>query len=375
MPLRPYRVLDLTEGHAALGPMMLAGLGADVVRIEPPYISASRLEAPLDPDGPDGMASLSYLLYNRGKRAVTLDLTSADGKASFLELVAGAEFLFENAKPGAMAALGLGYDDLVKVNPALVYVATTPFGQDGPYANHATSDITLAAMGGQVALNGDADRTPVRISVPQTWLHAAAESAAAAMVAHFRRLGSGEGQFVDVSVQAAVFWTGLNAMIHSAITGKNLERAGTLLQLGTIDVTITHPAADGEVVLLANGATMTPMVHWLIEEGIVPSDWIDGEDWKSFDLRVMRKQPTRFTMNEVAGKLGEYTSRHKKLDLLARGMPLGVTIAPVSIGKEVMDFGHLHERNYWQDTQLPSGKHVLANGEFVRLSKTPIHFS
>ena len=83
-----------------------------------------------------------------------------------------------------MAARGLGFEALRAVNPRLVYVATTPFGQDGPYARHLATDLTLAAMGGMMALNGDADRRPVRITVPQTWYHAAAESAVAALVAH-----------------------------------------------------------------------------------------------------------------------------------------------------------------------------------------------
>ena len=95
------------------------------------------------------------------------------------------------------------------MRPDLVYVAISPFGQTGPYAHHLATDLTLSAMGGSMALNGDPDRRPVRITVPQTWHHAAAESALGALVAHHRRLHTGEAQFVDVSVQAAVFWTGL----------------------------------------------------------------------------------------------------------------------------------------------------------------------
>src|SRR3972149_7075461 len=124
----------------------------------------------------------------------------------------GADFLFEDAGPGEMAARGLGWEQLREVNPRLVYVATTPFGQDGPYSGHA----------------------PVRVSVPQTWHHAAAESAVGALVAHHLRERTGVGRFVDVSVQAAVFWTGLQAMIATAIQGKDMERGGTALQLGTL---------------------------------------------------------------------------------------------------------------------------------------------
>src|SRR6185295_1680197 len=205
--LRPYRVLDLTDARAELGPLILAGLGAEVVKVEPPGGSPSRREPPLDPALADGLASLRFRAFNRGKRSVTLDLEVGGDRAAFLDLVASADFLFESAPPGAMDARGLGFADLRRASPRLVYVATTPFGQDGPYARHRATDLTIAALGGMMALNGDADRRPVRVTVPQTWYHGAAESAVAALVAHHRRLATGEAQYVDVSVQAAVFWT------------------------------------------------------------------------------------------------------------------------------------------------------------------------
>src|SRR5205807_615399 len=150
-----------------------------------------------------------FQAFNRGKRSVVLDLDDGEGRRQLLALAATADFVFENAGPGVMDGRGLGFDALAKANPGLVYVAISPFGQTGPYADHLATDLTLSAMGGAMALNGDPDRRPVRITVPQTWHHAAAESALGALVAHERRLASGEAQYVDVSVQAAVFWTGL----------------------------------------------------------------------------------------------------------------------------------------------------------------------
>jgi len=171
--LSPYRVLDLTDARAELGPLILAGLGADVIKVEPPGGSASRREPPLDAALPAGLQSSRFHALNRGKRSVVLDLTGSAGRADFSRLVGSAAFLFENAAPGAMAARGLGFEALRTISPRLVYVAVTPFGQDGPYAHHLATDLTLAAMGGMMALNGDADRRPVRITVPQTWHHAA----------------------------------------------------------------------------------------------------------------------------------------------------------------------------------------------------------
>ena len=369
--LSPYRVLDLTDTRAELGPMILADLGADVVKVEPPRGSDSRWAEPLAPGAPDGMASLRFHAFNRGKRSVTIDLDAAHGRAAFLDLVRGADFLIENAEPGAMAARGLGYDDLAKLSPRLVYVAITPFGQDGPYSHQVATDLTLAAMGGMMALNGDPDRAPVRVSVPQAWSHAAAESAVAALVAHFRRLTTGRGQYVDLSVQASVFWTGLNAMIAAAID-KDIQRAGTLLQLGIISMPLVYRCADGEAVIAPTGVTMRKLLNWMVEDGVIPESWLTEEDWATYDLRFLTGQPLKIQVETVVGKLAEYTPRHTKNDLLERGIREGITIAPVTTTADVLAFAHLHERGYWQDYALPGDGSVKMPGPFVRLAKTPI---
>jgi len=242
--LAPYRVLDLTDGRAELATFMLAGMGADVIKVEPPGGNTSRSAAPVVPGEPDSMASLAFHAYNRGKRSVVLDLGNDADRADFLALAATADFVFENAGPGVLDAAGLGFAAISAVRPDVVYVALSPFGQTGPYADHAATDLTLAAMGGAMALNGDRDRRPVRITVPQTWHHAAAESALGALVAHERRVATGEAQFVDMAVQTAVFWTGLNAMISSAIDGRNLERGGTALQVSTITAELVYPCGS-----------------------------------------------------------------------------------------------------------------------------------
>src|SRR4029453_14034795 len=135
-PLGPYRVLDLTDARAGLGPMVRAGLGADVIKGEPPGGSDVRRAEPLVPGLPDPLASLRLHAFDRGKRSVVVDLDSARGRADFLALGAPADFAIANAGPGAMDARGLGFAALREVRPDLVYVAISPFGQDGPYAHH-----------------------------------------------------------------------------------------------------------------------------------------------------------------------------------------------------------------------------------------------
>jgi crotonobetainyl-CoA:carnitine CoA-transferase CaiB-like acyl-CoA transferase len=373
--LSPYRVLDLTDSRAELGPLILAGLGADVIKVEPPGGSAARREPPLDPALPPGLQSLRFHAFNRGKRSVVLDLDREGERAQLLQLVRSADFLFENAPPGAMATYGLGFDALRAINPRLVYVAITPFGQDGPYAQHLATDLTLAAMGGMMALTGDADRRPVRVTVPQTWYHAAAESAVAALVAHWRRLGSGEAQFVDVSVQCAVFWTGLNAMIAHAIQGKDIERNGSLLQLSTLTTPLVYPCADGEVVLITTTATLNRLIPWLLEDGTVSAEWVAGEDWSTYELRMLTGGPLTHSLDAVQERIRAFCAKYSKAELFARGIADGATVAPVNTVADVLALDHLAMRNYWHDYHLPNGRRVRAPGPFVRASRTPITLS
>lgn len=358
--LSPYRVLDLTDNRAAMGPMVLADLGAEVLKIEPPGGSPARAD------------ERAFAAYNRNKRSVALDLATVGGRDAFLELVAGADFVFENALPGGMAGLGLGWEQLRAINPRLIYVATTPFGQTGPYANHLATDLTLAAMGGMMALNGDPDRPPVRVSVPQCWHHAATESAVGALVAHHLRQRTGEGRFVDVSVQAAVFWTGLQAMIAAAIQGKDVERAGTDLQLGGLTLQLVYPCKDGEVVLLGNGPTLVPLIRWMVEDGTIPESWLEAEEWRIYDMKVLQGQPLAYTYPEVVEVVSRWTAKYTKRELLERGIATGVTFAPVATIPELLEFPQLDARSYWTPLEVRDGVTLKGPGPFVKLSGKPI---
>lgn len=373
--LSPYRVIDLTDGRAELASFMLAGFGADVIKVEPPGGAASRRSGPLADGEPDGSAGLRFHAYNRGKRSVVLDFDADHGRADFLALVGGADFVIENSGPQVMDRRGLGFDDLRQVKSDLVYVALSPFGQTGPYADHLATDLTLAAMGGAMALNGDADRRPVRVTVPQTWHHAAAESALGAMVAHHRRLVTGEAQFVDLSVQAAVFWTGLNAMISSAIDGRDLERGGTLLQLSTIVSPLVYPCADGEVCLFPMGSLLAGLIPWMVETEAVDTDWVEAEDWTTYESRVLNGEPLVHSMDELRAKITVFTEQHTKTELFAGALARDLTLVPVSTVGDAVAMEHLTERDYWQDVQLPSGRTLKAPGAFAKVSNNPISWA
>ena len=211
--LTPYRVLDLTTERGLLCGQMLGDMGADVVKIEPPGGSAARAIGPFYNDAPHPDRSLYWWAYNRNKRAITLDIERDAGRELLLRLVERADFFIESDNPGQMARHHLGFDDLAKINPALIYVSITPFGQDGPKASYADSDLIIMAAGGPLILAGDADRPPVRLGVPQAYLHASADAAVAALAAHherdalgpwaaYRRSGAAIGRAGDAGVHS-----------------------------------------------------------------------------------------------------------------------------------------------------------------------------
>src|SRR5580658_2849958 len=225
--LSPYKVLDLSDERGHLCGQILGDLGADVVLVEPSAGARSRHTGPFYKDQPHRDRSLAFWAYNRNKRSITLDLEREEDRAKLRKLAASADFLIESSMPGSLARKGLGYSDLAALNPHLIYISITPFGKDGPKADAAASDLTLVAAGGTLALQGDADRSPLRITVPQAFLHASADGAAAALIAHHERLRSGLGQHIDVSAQEAISVAAFSQPLVPALgTTGNVREAG-----------------------------------------------------------------------------------------------------------------------------------------------------
>ena len=373
--LSPYTVIDLADDRGELASMVLGDLGAEVIKVEPPQGSASRRMPPFLDDGPEPERSLLYFAFNRNKRGVTLDLNGEAGRLALISLVEKADFIIESSPPGHMDRLGIGFDILKQANPRIVYVAITPYGQDGPYADFPASDLTLAAMGGPMSLQGHPDRPPVRLSVPQVWLHASVEAAVGALTAHARMLRTGEPQFVDVSAQTAMVWTMLQGMVAHAVQGSDVNRAGNNLQLGNITLRLVYQCADGYVVLFPIGAALTKLVTWCVQEGLVPGEWINDEDWPTFHLKVLQGQAVAHTIDEVVDAVSRYVRDKTKSQLLEHGLQEGVSMAPVSNMDDLVRFRHLEERGYWLTAPLPDGQQVQVPGIFARLTETPMGVS
>ena len=254
--LTPYRVLDLTEGGLNWCGRVLADLGADVIKVEPPSGSPTRLRGPFYQDRADPEHSLFWYSYCLNKRGVTLDLESAEGRSRFKELAVASNIVLESAEPGYLPSLGVGYEELSKINPAIVMTSITPFGQTGPYAHYKATDIVAWSMGGMQWLAGDEDRPPVRISIPQAELHAGAQAAAASTTALWHSQTTGEGQHVDVSMQTAVIWTLMNATPFPHLHKVNLERAGPSRKRGLLKIQAVYPCKDGHISALLVGGVL-----------------------------------------------------------------------------------------------------------------------
>jgi crotonobetainyl-CoA:carnitine CoA-transferase CaiB-like acyl-CoA transferase len=336
--LSHWKVLDLTDRRGELAGFVLAELGAEVVKLVPdPTIGV------VDPDG-------AYGAYHANKSVVHLDPATADGRAGLEQLLAGADVVLDSGPPGVLASLGLGRAELDALNPLLVTVVVTPFGLDGPRADQPCSELTLAALGGPLRLQGTPARPPVQISVPQVWRHAGAEAALAAMVAHARMVRTGQSQFVDVSAQSAMTWTMLNAMEAAAISGRDFERTGSVLKLA-VDLAICHPAADGYVVAVPRAESAERLLPWLLEEGIVGPEWLE-EDWSTFDHRSISGEPTVVTVDDVTRAVAALCSRHPRSVLLERGLELGTTLAPVNAVDDLLGFGQLDDRAFWTGAEV-----------------------
>ena len=201
-PLAGVRVLDLAQGIA--GPYAakwLGGLGADVIKVEPPSGDPARRAGPFPADEIDPEASGLYLYLNTSKRGITLNLEDDAGRELLRELAAASDIVVESFEPGYLAERGLGYEALRERSPGLVLVSITPFGQTGPYAGMPADEITQYALSGHMWLTGDPYRPPLKNGGSQPSYQAGLNALAAAVIAYLGSLISGEGTHVDLSAQ------------------------------------------------------------------------------------------------------------------------------------------------------------------------------
>ena len=284
--LKGFRLLDLTDEKGALCGKMFADLGAEVIKVEPIGGCSTRRIPPYLEDKADADHCLYSIAYHAGKKSVTANLASADGRALVADLAAKSDFLVESYPLGYLDSIGLGYDALAKKNPRLIYASITPFGDTGPGKDYNWADIITWAAGGMMYLMGEEGKPPLQMSLPQAGLHAGGEAAVAMMLAHYPRQIDGLGQRIVVNMQACIVWTLMNEQAMPFLHGNHLSRTGIFVGSADVRRKMVFECKDGHIsILIAGGTTFgnstKALIEWMREKGF-GSDWMRTKDWISW---------------------------------------------------------------------------------------------
>ncbi|MFO7964619.1 MAG: CoA transferase [Desulfobacterales bacterium] len=374
--LEPFRVLDLSDESGVLCGRILADLGADVIKIEPPGGDAMRQIGPFYHDIPDPEKSLYWFTFNTSKRSITLDITKPEGQSIFKKLAQTADFVIECFYPGFMEKMGMGYDDLNRTNSRIVMTSITPYGQSGPYAEYKSSDITALAMGGLMYLMGDPDRPPVRVSAQQAYAQAGAQAAAGTMVAHYHRETSGEGQHVDVSMQEAVSNT-----LDTTQQGWDLQklifkRTGCSRALGDRVVRAVYPCKDGYMACWSPN-DLNVFVQWLKDAGFAEdaaelAGLIDIWEQIEGGTLSLSQALTQEELDRFQELRMPFLKAHTKAELYKKAFEHHFGWVPVQTPMDLVEYAQLKTRGYFVDVDHPElGCSITYPGAPYKLSRTP----
>ncbi len=351
--LSPYRVLDLADGRGAFCGKVLADLGADVVKVEPPWGDPARRIGPFYQDDPHPEKSLFWACYASNKRSITLDLKTDASRRLLDRLIQSSHFLIESFRPGYLSELGLSYKHLTKVNPSLIYVSITPFGQEGPYKDYQATDLIGMALSGMMYLTGDPDRPPVRISTPQFWAIGAASGAAGAMIANHYRLLTGKGQHVDVSCQQAVARSLSHAPLIWDMSRMNMKRQGPYRPVGSVNQRINWECQDGYVNFIqpgghTGGRSMSNLSNWMDEEGY-GHHVLRETNWGDIGFGQLSKE----LLEEMTPPLERFFKTKTKVELAQEALERRILLFPVNDPKDVFAYPQLLAREFFQDVEAP----------------------
>jgi crotonobetainyl-CoA:carnitine CoA-transferase CaiB-like acyl-CoA transferase len=375
--LSPYRVLDLTTERGLLCGQILADLGADVIKIEPPQGSPARLLAPFFEDQPDPNRSIYWWSYNRNKRSITLDLETDEGKELLRRLAAKADFLIESYNPGYLSNCQLGYEQLAADNRQIIYVSITPFGQTGPKASYADSDLVILAAGGPLLLCGDEDRAPIRVSVPQAYLHACGDAAVGALVANHERQRSAIGQHVDVSAQQSVTLATQANNLAYRLEADDARRMAGGVRVGSMRVPLVWRVKDGYITLLflfgpQLGVFTKRLMNYLFEQEACDAATRD-KDWIAYGGLLASGEEPMEEYERIARLIADFVATRNKDDLFNDALERGLLIAPIATVKDVLASPQLKARQYWQTLEHPElARSFPYPGPFAKFNEAPI---
>ena len=311
-PLAGVRVLDMTEHMAGpFGTMIFADMGAEVIKVERPGKGDSTRAMG---DGSERNAYFRYI--NRNKKSITLDYKTAEGKALFLELIKTIDVLWENYRPGVMPRAGLGYDDLKKVNPRLIYCQSSGLGYDGPLSHRGGFDLIAQGMGGIMHVTGEPDGPPTSVGLPLTDLGTGMFSAHGVLAALYNREKTGEGCLIETSLLETAIglssWTSAGYLADPE--KKEPTRQGSRHRQNAPYQ--RFQTQDGYIMIGAGGQSI-----WTrFANALGHPEWVDDPRWPSGAMRVKNREALEAAIEEV---LATNSTDHWVGVLEAAGVPCG----------------------------------------------------
>jgi crotonobetainyl-CoA:carnitine CoA-transferase CaiB-like acyl-CoA transferase len=334
--LEGVRVLDLTNVLA--GPFccyQLAQLGADAIKIEVPGSGDLARQLGADAELNRNLMGASFLAQNAGKRSLTINLKNSSGKEIFRRLVATADVLVENFRPGVMDRLGLGYSELKKIKPELVYCAISGFGQDGPLKDNPAYDQIVQGLSGVMSITGDKESAPLRVGFPVADTIGGLTAAFAIAAALFRRQRNNEGEFIDVSMLEATLVTMGWTVSNWLIAGVTPEALGN--ENMTASPSGTFKTREGLINIAANQQQQFEKLCELIGRKDLASD-------PRFVHREDRKSLRRELKAEIESVLAAKPAKEWATLLNRYGVPAGEVLSipeilehPQIIGRELIE--------------------------------------
>jgi crotonobetainyl-CoA:carnitine CoA-transferase CaiB-like acyl-CoA transferase len=332
--------LDLAGLQGQFTGRILADLGMRVIKVEPPGGDRCRAVGPFKDDVPDRESSLRFAFLNAGKESITLDIESADGREILLELAGRADVLIESHAPGHLAAAGLDHETLKARNPGLIVASVTGFGQYGPHAAFATTDIVAVATGGLMYISGAAGLPPVRPPETQGYYYASVFAAYGVLLALYARGSGAAGQAIDVSMQESIA-TQEHMIREAAFDGVAITRNGSQHK-HTAPANI-FACKDGHVFLFILAARDWARLLAL---------WPDHPP--ELDAEELRPPHHRRAHVELINPLVEqFTSRHTKAELTTLLQESGIPCLPVNSPSDFLAQEQVLARDFLGEVSSP----------------------
>ena len=377
-PLTGLRVLELTGEHAQFCGKLMADLGADVIKIEPPGGQETRNVGPFLNDEEHPERSLYFWHYNTSKRGVTLDIAKPEGKEVFRKLSVTAGLILESFPAGYMPGLGLGYEDLSADNSGLIMCSVTPFGQDGPWRDYKTSDLLHLAAGGQMASSGYdvedvPDAPPIAPGGGNAWHIASHYSYIAIMGALYHRDFTGEGQYIDVSAHEACSLTTEGAIAIYLSTGEVVRRHTGRHASADMSPGIQHATNDGGFNnTTRSGSNLTParvkiLATWMDEHGLAQ----DLLDEKYQNPAVVEESGQHF-----ADVLKNFFANMPLVEAYEGGQELNFPWGAIRTMGEIVGDPHLEDREFFVPVEHPElGREFTYPGPAAIYNSSPWRIS